>query len=90
MLESGSFADVTLDVEGQEFQAHRAILAARSPVFSAMFLNKMAEQKDVSKTLLLTGCCFKAVALLTGICLKAVALLTGICCTCCSVNRFLF
>lgn len=46
LLCSGSFADVTLDIEGQEFQAHRAILAARSPVFSAMFQNAMEEQKN--------------------------------------------
>ena len=48
LLSSGSFADVTLEIESQEFQAHRAILAARSPVFSAMFQHAMEEQKNVS------------------------------------------
>ena len=29
--------DVTLIIRGQKFQAHKIILAARSPVFAAMF-----------------------------------------------------
>ena len=35
--------DVTLVVEGQEIHAHKAILAARSPVFKAMFAHQMSE-----------------------------------------------
>ena len=46
LLETGSFADVTLEIDGREFKAHRAILAARSPVFLAMFYNTMEEQKN--------------------------------------------
>lgn len=46
LLDRGSFTDVTLDVEGQEFLAHRAILAARSPVFAAMFEHAMEERKN--------------------------------------------
>lgn len=38
-------ADVTLNVKKKIFSAHKAILAARSPVFAAMFKNEMAEKK---------------------------------------------
>ena len=37
------FADVELVVSGVSFKAHRAILAARSPVFAAMFASTMSE-----------------------------------------------
>ena len=43
LLETGLHSDVTLEVEGQELPAHKAILAARSPVFKAMFEHKMSE-----------------------------------------------
>ena len=33
LLESQSMADVTFEVDGLEFRAHRAIVAARSEVF---------------------------------------------------------
>eukprot|EP00058_Branchiostoma_floridae_P020752 XP_002606242.1 hypothetical protein BRAFLDRAFT_84017 [Branchiostoma floridae] len=45
LLERQSFSDVSLHVGGKEFQAHRAILAARSPVFNAMFEHEMEESK---------------------------------------------
>jgi speckle-type POZ protein len=35
LLSSGDGADVTLEVEGETFMAHRSILTARSPVFKA-------------------------------------------------------
>ncbi|XP_043910888.1 speckle-type POZ protein-like [Protopterus annectens] len=38
------FTDCSFCVVGQEFQAHKAILAARSPVFSAMFEHRMEEE----------------------------------------------
>ncbi|CAN6250218.1 unnamed protein product [Urochloa humidicola] len=42
MLWDGRGADVTFDVAGREFRAHRAVLAARSPVFDAELLGPMA------------------------------------------------
>ncbi|XP_008546874.1 speckle-type POZ protein isoform X2 [Microplitis demolitor] len=46
LFESQKFSDVTLTVCGNEFRAHKAILAARSPVFSAMFEHEMEERKQ--------------------------------------------
>lgn len=45
LFENQKFSDVTLAVSGREFQAHKAILAARSPVFAAMFEHEMEERK---------------------------------------------
>ncbi|XP_071942085.1 speckle-type POZ protein B-like isoform X1 [Antedon mediterranea] len=45
LLERSSFSDVTLCVNGREYQAHKALLAARSPVFNAMFEHQMEESK---------------------------------------------
>jgi speckle-type POZ protein len=39
MLESGKGADVTFLVKGEQFNAHRCVLAARSAVFNAMFFS---------------------------------------------------
>ncbi|XP_020165426.1 BTB/POZ and MATH domain-containing protein 3-like [Aegilops tauschii subsp. strangulata] len=44
MLEEGLGADVTFGVGGREFDAHRYIMAARSPVFRAQFFGPMAEK----------------------------------------------
>ena len=50
LFESQKFSDVTLVavVPGKEYQAHKAVLAARSPVFAAMFEHEMEERKHVS------------------------------------------
>jgi len=40
------FSDVVLRVEGEEIQAHRALLAIQSPVFKAMFEAGMREASD--------------------------------------------
>lgn len=45
LLESRQSCDVVLKVEGREIRAHKLILAARSPVFAAMFEHKMKESK---------------------------------------------
>ncbi|GFO00379.1 speckle-type poz protein [Plakobranchus ocellatus] len=46
LFDRSSFSDVTLCVGGREFLAHKAILAARSPVFNAMFEHQMTESKQ--------------------------------------------
>ncbi|XP_011863439.1 PREDICTED: speckle-type POZ protein-like isoform X2 [Vollenhovia emeryi] len=45
LLENEKFCDVTLTVRGKEFQVHKAILVAQSPVFNVMFENEMKEKK---------------------------------------------
>uniref|UniRef100_A0A8C8W2N5 BTB domain-containing protein n=1 Tax=Peromyscus maniculatus bairdii TaxID=230844 RepID=A0A8C8W2N5_PERMB len=45
LWENSRFTDCCLVVSGQEFQAHKAILAARSQVFRAMFQNDMEESR---------------------------------------------
>ncbi|MEJ1289161.1 hypothetical protein NN561_020201 [Cricetulus griseus] len=45
LWENSLFTDCCLVVAGQEFQAHKAILAARSPVFRAMFEHDMEEKR---------------------------------------------
>uniref|UniRef100_A0A182PMX2 BTB domain-containing protein n=1 Tax=Anopheles epiroticus TaxID=199890 RepID=A0A182PMX2_9DIPT len=46
LFDNEKFSDVTLAVGGREFQVHKAILAARSPVFAAMFEHEMEERKQ--------------------------------------------
>ena len=45
LWEHARYTDVTLLVQGREFQAHKAILAARSVVFNAMFEHDMEEKQ---------------------------------------------
>ncbi|XP_059104721.1 speckle-type POZ protein-like [Peromyscus eremicus] len=45
LWENSQFTDCSLVVAGQEFRAHKAILAARSPVFRAMFQHDMEESR---------------------------------------------
>ncbi|XP_065200076.1 speckle-type POZ protein B-like [Planococcus citri] len=45
LLEDQKLTDVVLSVGGKEFRAHKAILAARSPVFAAMFEHNMKEKR---------------------------------------------
>lgn len=44
LLESHLFSDVVLAVDGREFHSHKAVLAARCPVFAAMFEHDMEEK----------------------------------------------
>ncbi|XP_020083324.1 BTB/POZ and MATH domain-containing protein 1-like isoform X3 [Ananas comosus] len=44
LLERGEGADVTFEVGGETFAAHRCVLAARSPVFSAQFFGPLSEK----------------------------------------------
>ncbi|PVD35732.1 hypothetical protein C0Q70_02695 [Pomacea canaliculata] len=45
LFQSSSFSDVYLCVGGHDFRVHKSILAARSPVFYAMFEHEMTESK---------------------------------------------
>ena len=42
-LENGEGSDIIFDVAGKKFHAHKLVLAARSPVFRAEFLNATEE-----------------------------------------------
>ena len=48
LLLSEKGADVVFDVGGQTFAAHRCVLAARSPVFSAELLGTMKESNNTT------------------------------------------
>eukprot|EP00954_Amorphochlora_amoebiformis_P024192 1364868-Amorphochlora_amoeboformis.AAC.1 len=48
MLSDGIHSDVTLCCDGQEFRAHKSMLASSSEVFAAMFNHKMRESLDGS------------------------------------------
>ncbi len=49
LYESEELFDVALSVDGREFQGHRALLAASSDYFRAMFTTNLAE-KDLKVT----------------------------------------
>ena len=44
LFENMKFSDVTLCLDGRKFRAHKSILSARSPVFSAMFEHPTKEK----------------------------------------------
>ncbi|EDS30483.1 roadkill [Culex quinquefasciatus] len=46
LLDDEKLTDVTFIIRGQDFPAHKCILAARSPVFAAMFSHSMQEAID--------------------------------------------
>ncbi|KAJ6649003.1 Speckle-type POZ protein-like B [Pseudolycoriella hygida] len=46
IFNTGDFTDVTVTCKGQRFNAHKTVLAARSPVFAAMFRSKMKEAES--------------------------------------------
>ncbi|GJN04035.1 hypothetical protein PR202_ga21545 [Eleusine coracana subsp. coracana] len=45
LLASGDGSDVTFSVSSETFRAHRAVLAARSPVFKAQLFGPMKDAK---------------------------------------------
>ncbi|KAD3336610.1 hypothetical protein E3N88_32129 [Mikania micrantha] len=46
LLESGKGTDVSFEVNGETFAAHKLVLAARSPVFSAQLFGPMKDQNN--------------------------------------------
>ncbi|XP_024871354.1 protein roadkill-like isoform X2 [Temnothorax curvispinosus] len=46
LFENSEFSDITVLVDGREIKAHKAILAAQSRVFSAMFKSEMTEKRN--------------------------------------------
>ena len=44
LLESGKGSDVSFEVNGEVFAAHKLVLAARSPVFRAQLFGPMKDQ----------------------------------------------
>jgi speckle-type POZ protein len=51
MLDNQDLTDVSFDVGGESFSAHRLVLAARSPVFKAKLYGLMAESIMTSITI---------------------------------------
>ncbi|KAJ4801155.1 BTB/POZ/MATH-domain protein [Rhynchospora pubera] len=45
LLENNEMADITFEVDGETFAAHKLVLSARSPVFKAELFGGMAESK---------------------------------------------
>ncbi|KAL6659231.1 hypothetical protein ACP70R_003271 [Stipagrostis hirtigluma subsp. patula] len=50
LLETGKMADVTFEVQGEVFHAHKFVLAMRSPVFEAELYGPMADKRRRSIT----------------------------------------
>jgi len=46
LLDSGDSCDVTFDVDGELFHAHKLVLAARSPVFKALLFGPMRDRNS--------------------------------------------
>lgn len=46
LLENMEGSDITFDVAGEKFHAHKLVLAARSPVFRSEFFDGMDEEKQ--------------------------------------------
>lgn len=44
LLETGDGADVSFEVDGETFHAHKLVLAARSPVFRAQLFGPMKDR----------------------------------------------
>jgi kelch-like protein 18 len=42
----GRLCDVVLKIDGQDFSAHKIVLAATIPYFHAMFMNDMVESRN--------------------------------------------
>lgn len=51
LRERDELCDVTIIVEGRSVKAHRAVLAASSQYFNAMFTRKMSERNQATVSL---------------------------------------
>jgi hypothetical protein len=43
LLKNKAYCDLTIDIQGKKFEAHKLVLIARSPVFEAMFTSNLTE-----------------------------------------------
>ncbi|XP_006659794.2 BTB/POZ and MATH domain-containing protein 1-like [Oryza brachyantha] len=59
LLDSEAHADVTFDVQGEEFTAHRVVLAMRSPVFKAELFGPMSNTGETVKVVDMQPAVFK-------------------------------
>eukprot|EP01018_Ginkgo_biloba_P010936 Gb_03319 [translate_table: standard] len=59
-LDSGKGADVSFEVDGEIFRAHKLVLATRSPVFKAQLFGPMRDQNTVIKVTDMEAPVFKA------------------------------
>lgn len=46
LLENMEGSDITFDVAGEKFHAHKLVLAARSPIFRSKFFEGLEETKE--------------------------------------------
>ncbi|KAJ3672972.1 hypothetical protein LUZ60_006346 [Juncus effusus] len=53
IFEGGDMTNVTFEVEGESFAAHRVVLALRSPVFKAELFGSMAESGSKLKSIMI-------------------------------------
>lgn len=65
MYEQQLFTDATLVVEGKRLHAHRAVLAAASPVFLRMFSSQMQEGESRSQNLQSSSSCTQHVLMVS-------------------------
>lgn len=55
LREREELCDITIIVEGRAIKAHRAVLAASSQYFNAMFTAKMSERNQATVSLIYFG-----------------------------------
>lgn len=46
LLDNAESSDITFDVAGEKFPAHKLVLAARSPIFRSKFFDELEEDKQ--------------------------------------------
>lgn len=58
LLQREELCDVAIIVDGRTIKAHRAVLAASSQYFNAMFTRKMSERNQATVRVLFSRCFF--------------------------------